>query len=415
MAQLRALPRRFDLFLTHCDPANRALLERAVAGSGLNCRLILLFCPNRGRDIAPLLIDLGRTLLDYDLALHLHVKKTVERETLGTQWLNDNLEKLLRDGRYVATLLDYFAFDQSCGILYPVPFEPIIPHMGWGPNRTMACAIMTRCGLDAALLPAQEPIFAAGSMFWFRPAALRPLFEANLRYDEFPSEPIAEDGTLAHAFERVFLYVAEGGGYGCRAIYPSNRQPLTADRPVDISVIIALGQEAATLERAIQSVLGQHDPQLAIEILLVESGGAGRNDRLAAFYQCHFPLLRHLQPICAALQLRPSEVIGACQGRYVAFLGAGAMLTLDSLPAMFQQGEASGALIIEGLRAEPRPIAPDETSILPYLPALPDQPYGKLFRCSFFLEQLDEGTDWPQLRFSASDQVTIARLCYVVD
>ena len=66
-------------------------------------------------------------------------------------------------------------------------------------------------------------MFPVGNMFWFRPGALRPLLESNIDYKDFPEEPIPNDGTLAHAVERILLYVAQHEGYSSSAIEPSRQ------------------------------------------------------------------------------------------------------------------------------------------------------------------------------------------------
>ena len=43
-------------------------------------------------------------------------------------------------------------------------------------------------------------------------------FDAELSYSEFESEVGQLDGTLAHAFERLFVYIAEDNGYSSRVI-----------------------------------------------------------------------------------------------------------------------------------------------------------------------------------------------------
>lgn len=50
-------------------------------------------------------------------------------------------------------------------------------------------------------------------MFWFKPKSLLPIFESDLTFEGFPAELGQTDGTLAHAIERSFLYIAESTGY----------------------------------------------------------------------------------------------------------------------------------------------------------------------------------------------------------
>ena len=51
--------------------------------------------------------------------------------------------------------------------------------------------------------------FPSGSMFWGRSAALRPLLDLKLTFEDFPEEDGRVDGTLAHAIERSVLISAE--------------------------------------------------------------------------------------------------------------------------------------------------------------------------------------------------------------
>ena len=42
----------------------------------------------------------------------------------------------------------------------------------------------------------KEPIAPLGTMFWFRPRAMKLLFDRDWEYEDFPPEPNAIDGTF---------------------------------------------------------------------------------------------------------------------------------------------------------------------------------------------------------------------------
>lgn len=51
--------------------------------------------------------------------------------------------------------------------------------------------------------------FGQGTMFWCRSICLQRLWELDLKWEDFPAEPIGTDGTLAHVLERSFLFMAD--------------------------------------------------------------------------------------------------------------------------------------------------------------------------------------------------------------
>jgi lipopolysaccharide biosynthesis protein len=55
--------------------------------------------------------------------------------------------------------------------------------------------------------------FPIGTMFWARPKALAPLFSLRLQWNDYPEEPVAIDGTVLHALERLLPFTAAHAGY----------------------------------------------------------------------------------------------------------------------------------------------------------------------------------------------------------
>ena len=98
--------------------------------------------------------------------------------------------------------------DETLGLVAPEGhLLPVGPHLG--ANEGGMEYLARRAGLPAH---DAHDVFPAGSMFWVRLAALRPLLDAGLLDSEFEAESGQIDGTLAHAVERSFgLSIREAG------------------------------------------------------------------------------------------------------------------------------------------------------------------------------------------------------------
>jgi glycosyltransferase involved in cell wall biosynthesis len=167
--------------------------------------------PNRGRDIGPLVTEfLPRLLKHYDFVGHIHTKKSVSvtDASMGKHWNRFLLENLLGGQSPVMAdcILSHMMEDPSLGMAFPE--DPYI--VGWGANRSIAETLAARMGLGQ--LPGHFN-FPVGTMFWARTAALMPLTNLNLGWEDYPEEPVPYDGTMLHALERLFGLVVESAGF----------------------------------------------------------------------------------------------------------------------------------------------------------------------------------------------------------
>ena len=156
------------------------------------------------------------------LALGINIEG--QKELLG-MWLAEN-----EGAKFWLNVLTEFEKDPYLGLLCP-PFPTHGVYFmnmcsnGWGPNFDNTKALMKKLGIDRPISGEKMPIAPFGSVFWFRVKALAPLFDHGWQHEDFPPEPLPQDGTISHAIERIYPFVAQGAGY-----YPA--QAMSADYAV---------------------------------------------------------------------------------------------------------------------------------------------------------------------------------------
>jgi glycosyltransferase involved in cell wall biosynthesis len=199
---------RCDLLLTTDTRAKANSLLSAATGYPRG-DVIVRLVPNRGRDIGAFLTGFGDALARYDVVGHLHSKRSTFDAALGETWREFLWQNLLGDlYPMMDIILDRFAADDSLGIIFPAD-----PHLfDWEDNGEIATTLAKKMAIEQPLPPFFE--FPNGTMFWARAAALKPLFDLRLGWDEYPDEPAPYDGTILHALERLLPFAARRAGYG---------------------------------------------------------------------------------------------------------------------------------------------------------------------------------------------------------
>ena len=210
----------FDLFISlPGEPAYDATVEdiRKLFPDAVVRRI-----ENRGRDVAPFLEFLNsRALSAYPYACKIHTKKSPHIPN-GTLWRRAILDDLLGSRDRIETIIGCFDANPRLGIAGPgSSYLEVDPHAQ--SNSTRIDELCRALEIEFTPTP-----FFAGSMFWFRPAALQPLAQLELTPNSFDPELGQLDGTLAHAAERLFTLVARRAGFEiCHtgALVQSNADP----------------------------------------------------------------------------------------------------------------------------------------------------------------------------------------------
>jgi FMN phosphatase YigB (HAD superfamily) len=181
-------------------------------------KVVTALAPNRGRNFGPLLVEFSEQLLDYDLMCHVHSKKSLYSGREQTQWFDYLNQYLFKDKHVVKSILRLFDGNKTLGMYYPTSFWMMPSWVNhWTCNKSVAGDFVDNWGIDITENFVNYPV---GGMFWARPEAIRPLLEQKFSYDDFPEEPLPNDGSWLHALERSLGLLAEKRGYKQFYYYP---------------------------------------------------------------------------------------------------------------------------------------------------------------------------------------------------
>ena len=201
---------RPDLFISVTNDDLCLKINHAIKGYAGRVMELEVY-PNRGRDLAPLLLgDMGSSILaNYEYLGHFHTKKSSHSPSwYSTNWRLFLIANLLGIGKINSAdqILNYLAIHPEVGLAFPD--DPNI--VSWDGNYSHAMKLANSMNIE--VLP-DHFNFPIGTMFWGRTKAIAPLIELNLRYEDFPEEPLPIDGTMLHALERLLPFISEKAGY----------------------------------------------------------------------------------------------------------------------------------------------------------------------------------------------------------
>jgi glycosyltransferase involved in cell wall biosynthesis len=209
---LENIPVEFHCYVTTDTLEKAKLVEVAFFDMKNASTLDIRVVENRGRDLAPMIVELGRELARHEVVLHIHSKRSPHNLDLRG-WRRYLMTLLLGNTQRVTAILNQFSKNERLSILYPNIYLPVIPFMRIGGNASHMMTLLGRSGNDSADFSLINQVdFPAGAMFWFRGKAIEPFLKMHLTLQDFDEENGQCDATLAHAIERLFPYFANKNG-----------------------------------------------------------------------------------------------------------------------------------------------------------------------------------------------------------
>ena len=213
----QSMPKEADIYVTVGSEKKKKIIEETF--SVLENKVTVIMIENRGRDVSALLVGTKDFIMDYDYVCFMHDKKVTQLspQTIGAGFSYKCFENLLPTKEFVQNVINTLEENPRAGLLTPPPPNHgdyyITLGLEWGMNYEVTMKLAKKLGLTVPIDEKKEPIAPLGTMFWFRPKAMKLLFDQDWEYKDFPPEPNEIDGTLLHAVERIYSYVVQQEGY----------------------------------------------------------------------------------------------------------------------------------------------------------------------------------------------------------
>lgn len=208
LAYIDNIPATADLYISTDNEEKKIRIERQLKDYTKGKVCIRVFA-NRGRDIAPCFIGFRDIFDQYLYMLHIHTKKSAYNPDL-TQWRSYLLDNLIGNAEVARSNL-YLLSQDDIGVVFPQHFAEIRDNIEWGNNFQNTKWLLGLADIEISNSTVLE--FPSSSMVFAKTAALKKLYSLPILWDDFEKERGQIDGTLAHAYERSFLYFCESSGY----------------------------------------------------------------------------------------------------------------------------------------------------------------------------------------------------------
>jgi len=249
VAALAASQLTADIFVS-TDTAAKASIIGDVLRTWTRGSATVRLVENRGRDIAPKMITFAPVYDEYPLILFLHAKQSAQsgpgnpHTSYQDRWREYLLSCLAGSAAVIHSIKEIFRLHPEIGMVLPAHFEELRQRwpLDWGTNFRRARRLAWKMDIDIGERGIID--FPSGSMFWARPAALKPLLDLKLTFADFPQEFSGNDGTIAHQIERLFLFSCEKAGFKWAKVLneeaaASEQLRKSINAPGDIAAFIA--------------------------------------------------------------------------------------------------------------------------------------------------------------------------------
>lgn len=214
----RNFPENTDFYLTTTSQEVKEAIENGM--KDLPYRYELTVRPNVGVAMSSLWITYADVVTEgnYDYICYFHDKKSPYSHFAiqGQQFAERLYENLVGSRALIQNILMTFEQNPRMGIAgVPMVYHSdyfMVVLKGLELNRPGVMQLVKDLNLNVTVSKDCVDPSAYGDMFWFRPAALKKAISHGFTYDDFDIK-YQKDGTILHAIERCYGYIAQDAGF----------------------------------------------------------------------------------------------------------------------------------------------------------------------------------------------------------
>lgn len=210
ITELKKIPYAFDVFISTDSYKKADMIMDAFQRNHKEFNVFIDVFENAGRDIAPFIEQMRYMITKYKFICHIHSKKSII-DSYGKNWRDYLFKSLFGSSENIAHIIKNLEFNKGLGIVFPKSFKILEEATHWSLNKNIAEKLLKKMNINM-MLPVNNIVFPVGNMFWARVDAILPLF-TYIKMSDFPRERGQIDGTVAHAIERLWVYIVEHNGY----------------------------------------------------------------------------------------------------------------------------------------------------------------------------------------------------------
>ncbi len=214
-----SMPVEADVWITTDTPEKKVAIQEAFASLSVH-KVTVLQIINRGRWSSALLVCLAPYWGAYDVVCYAHDRavRQSKYEIHDRTFSERCFQNTLASQCFVRNILHTFEENPRMGLLCPPPpnasiYYNTIGISDWGPNYQSTKMLYDRLHLNIPISTDEAPVAPFGFVFWFRPQALKLLFNHGWTYEDFPPEPVQPEESVLHAVERIIPFVVQQEGY----------------------------------------------------------------------------------------------------------------------------------------------------------------------------------------------------------